>query len=570
LLESHLGDAITKHLDKVKAIKVFEKKELRVKITVGASPEMMIPVTHFVDPDLNIHLAIQHNTINKHRQLAECLNELFINILERDLRNFNANLLNFLNTIEKNDYLKSYDITEERVSEVRDKLSDASFSLSQRFWASVLSATRIRSTDDIFIGESIEIDTLAVILKVDPVAIREVEDNFDFLQVSNDQNIPMLAKLLSLLGIKLEELNEVIFPKIDFRGFYLKELAKLKNSFEKGFNAILYNCLAEKHYDEQCNYQDHLDHYKYGLEFIIPLNTIELNIKEFLLRLLSGTFSFLEVTSDDLQKDFSQFNSNTAYLENLRLLKNKLSSAELAGNSIDSFLDENKRRSLLYFGNVEQLADSFRKWLKERAKEELPPDKKDNWKDFLSTFSGQANTEIEQVSTSSVSINTPSNSPISGGNNKRYDGAMNEEQKQRIGLVAEMVVFEKLKAIYDNVIWVSKNASKVYKTHVGFNPEGRDGLGYDIEYIDKEGNKFFVEVKGRAESYDAFEISKNEVDKAHKEEEFYKIILVTQTMKNDQRKLRDLGNIFMLNDGEDFFTNNRFTAIYKSFEIRFK
>jgi hypothetical protein len=88
--------------------------------------------------------------------------------------------------------------------------------------------------------------------------------------------------------------------------------------------------------------------------------------------------------------------------------------------------------------------------------------------------------------------------------------------------------------------------AKFYKTHEGYNPEGQDGLGYDIEYFDREGNKIFVEVKGRADSYDTFEISKNEIDKAHQSKQFYKIFFVTQTMNNSQRRIRDLGNMCAL------------------------
>ena len=117
---------------------------------------------------------------------------------------------------------------------------------------------------------------------------------------------------------------------------------------------------------------------------------------------------------------------------------------------------------------------------------------------------------------------------------------------------------------------MSKYASKIHKTHPGYNPEGRDGLGCDIEYLDEDGNKFYVEVKGKGDNYEAFEISKNEINKANKEKEFYKIIFVTNTLSNTQRKMRDLGNLFMLDNGEDFLANNNFTAIYNNFEIRFK
>lgn len=570
LLESHLGDAITKHFAVIKTIRVFEKKDLQIRISVGDSPEIIIPVNHFVDADLNIHLAIPDSTTNKNKQLAASINELFIHLLERDLRNFNSNVLNFLNTADKKDYLRNYDIAEERINETRDKLNNNDFSPNQRFWSAILTAKEISATGEIFIGDKIDINNLSGLLKTESGIVQEVEGQFDFLQTSSGANISILIKLLNSLYMNLADLNKIIFPKIDFRAFYLKELTKLKNKFEKGFNVTLYNYLATKNDDERCQYQNYLDNYKYNFEFIIPPNTLEFNTEVFFLKSLAEKFPFLMIMPDDLQKDFNSFNFNTTYSTNLDLFKTKLASTKFKRDDLESFLAENKKRSLLYFGEVDSLLASFRKWLEKYPKEHALVNKEDNIRDFLSQFSHQTNRGIEQVSTNNVEIYNASNGTTSGRGGRRYDGGMNDGQKQRIGLVAEMIVFEKLSAIYSNVTWVSKNASKVYKSHLGYNPEGQDGLGYDIEYMDKGGNKYFIEVKGRADSGDAFEISKNEVDKAHREAEFYKIILVTHTMDNAQRRIRDLGNIFILDDGEDFFTNSKFTAIYKNFEIRFQ
>jgi len=216
------------------------------------------------------------------------------------------------------------------------------------------------------------------------------------------------------------------------------------------------------------------------------------------------------------------------------------------------------------------LVKNFKEWLTDYKERHKPTDDESDLEDFLSEFSYQTETDIEEVTTQEIDVPSSNVPPTGGGNGKRFDGAANEQFKKMLGLVAEMVVYEKLKTIYENVTWVSKYASKIYKTHQGYNPEGQDGLGYDIEYTDTDGNKIFVEVKGRNDSYDTFEISKNEIDKAHEVKEFYKIFFVTQTMNNSQRRIRDLGNIFILDEGQDFFANRKFKAIYRNFEIRFK
>ena len=68
-----------------------------------------------------------------------------------------------------------------------------------------------------------------------------------------------------------------------------------------------------------------------------------------------------------------------------------------------------------------------------------------------------------------------------------------------------------LKKQYPSIKWASENA-KVAE----INPEGRAGLGYDIEYIDENGNRRFVEVKTSKTSDIVFYMSDNEFDFAIK------------------------------------------------------
>ncbi|MDX6187804.1 DUF3883 domain-containing protein [Flavobacterium sp. Fl-318] len=569
LLESHLGDAISKHFGKIKAVRVLEKENLEVEISVGNSPKMLIPVSHFIDSDFNIHLGPRHSSMNQNKQIAEAVNEFFINILDRDLRNFTANLLNFLNTNNKHDYLKSYDITEERINEIRDKLNDFIFTPNQKFWEAILSAKKIQTRENLFIENQINLKKLSAILEIELAIIQEIENKFVFTETSKSSNIRVLTNFLGLLSITLDDVNKFIFPKIDFRNTYQNRLLKIKNKFERGFNALLHDHLSKQIKEEKCLYQNHLDNFKINFKFLIPLNTLELDVEQFFLESLLSEFPFLEIKLSDLNNDFNHFDPIVIYSMNRKLLENKLASVDFTDENLDTFLADNKVRSLLYFNEVDSLRNSFKDWLSTLKKGNNTVDSESELEDFLNEFSNQTDTEIEEVSTQNVDV-TSGNGNSSAGNGRRFDGGANDQFKKRLGLIAEMVVFEKLKTMYDEVTWVSKYASKIYRTHSGYNPEGQDGLGYDIEYLDSEGNKYFVEVKGKGDIYDTFEITKNEIEKAHKEGNFYKLILVTQIMDNSQRRIRDLGNLFILADGEDFFSNSKFSAIYRNFEIRFK
>jgi len=90
-----------------------------------------------------------------------------------------------------------------------------------------------------------------------------------------------------------------------------------------------------------------------------------------------------------------------------------------------------------------------------------------------------------------------------------------------------------------------------------------------LAYIDTEGNKYYIEVKGRADQIDSFEITRTELNFAFNHAAFYKVFLVTNTM-DKRRRIRDLGNIFQLANGQDFLSNEKFTAINTSYEIQFK
>ncbi|MFV0420131.1 MAG: DUF3883 domain-containing protein [Dysgonomonas sp.] len=189
-------------------------------------------------------------------------------------------------------------------------------------------------------------------------------------------------------------------------------------------------------------------------------------------------------------------------------------------------------------------------------------------------YANQKKPAIEYITPSLVTPKTPSSNRKYGTGNgfNKYDGQKNNQQKQTIGMVAEMVVYEKLleDPNIENIKWVSKYAARIEPAHAGYNPYGTDGLGYDIEYIDKEGNKYFVEVKGKADNVNCFEITVPEIEKAKLEKEYFYIIFVTNTLNEESRRIKNLNNLFIFEEGEDLLNNKRFLAVAKSYEIRFE
>ncbi|MDT0552121.1 DUF3883 domain-containing protein [Urechidicola vernalis] len=571
ILESSLDSNIDGFFEKIAQIRIFVCSKLEIKILVDGSPqELIIPVDHFVDLDsnLDIHLSKSYSS-SKNKQIAEVLNELFVNLLSRDLLRFKPEIFRFLNSSEKNEFLDDYEIFEERIEEIRNKLNTSFLTPSQKFWKSILYAKEINDIKNIFNGKYINFQILSKSLKIEMNLIDKIQSEFNFHDTSDQGNIILLTKLLNDISLLFKILNENIFPKIDFRDYYQKRLRKQKNNFENKFDSILHNYLSKKDVESQSKYQDYLDNYKLYLDLSIPIDSINLDIEKLLIEKLNH-FYFLNLSENDLVENQSNFNSIKLYNKNFSALKSKLTSIRYSKENLEIFLESNKNRSLLYFSNNKYLITSFVDWLKENE-EKHKPESEEELTDFLNQYSSIDNSNIEIISTNQTEVkNSSKKNENNGKSGDRFDGGASVNDKKQIGLIAELIVFEKLNASYRNVIWSSKYASKIPKTHVGYNPEGHDGLGYDIEYLDSEGNKYYVEVKGRSDNSESFEISKNEINKALKEGEFYKIIFVSQTMNNGKRRIRDLGNLFLLENGEDFFSNRKFTAIYKNFEIRFQ
>src|SRR5690606_33050789 len=147
----------------------------------------------------------------------------------------------------------------------------------------------------------------------------------------------------------------------------------------------------------------------------VPVNTLDLSFENHFLELLNAEFTFLLFTKSDLQKDYEAFNPVSIYSTNYALLKSKLTRIEFTIDNLESFLTENKRRSLLYFNAVDFLVDNFKKWIKQNAERNKPIDEEEDLEEFLSEFSYQTGSDIEEVSTNEVESLTSTNGGSGGG-----------------------------------------------------------------------------------------------------------------------------------------------------------
>ncbi len=570
ILENLIERDLNKELEIVKKTMVYERNQVIVIVIVGQAEPVEIETDYFVDPENGYDLHITNTYIKgRNKVMAEAMQGLFVELLDRDLKKFGADLFRFLNTKDKNEYLADYDIPESRVIEIREKLFASTLSIEQRFWDAVLSAKAITDRHSVFNGLLIDENSLAKQLNTSEFEIQSFSRKFNFHNTARPENVTVIKSLLIKIDLSLSQLNFYLYPKIDFRESFDLELKQLKNRFELGFALKLHHHLKGKAKTDQQTYLSQLDEYQLQFQPVSPKDIIIDDVENYFLLELNHHFNFSHFSARDIKASYIKFNLTPVYLTQVALLKRGLSDQSIIfrEEQLADFLSKYKWGSLLYFDQVPFLMSNFKSWLKTRPKEDTMTNQSSD--SILAELDIQVGEIIENVATKSVVPPPERPGTPHRGPGSRVDGSLNDAYKQKIGLAAEMVVFQLLDNKYSVVNWISKNASRAPKDHKGYNPQGDDKYGYDIDYLDSDGNKHYVEVKGRGEQNDSFEITKYEVSKAKEAREFYQVILVTNTLDSAKRKIRNLGNLFMLQPGQDFFSNDKFTAVYKTFEIRF-
>jgi hypothetical protein len=267
--------------------------------------------------------------------------------------------------------------------------------------------------------------------------------------------------------------------------------------------------------------------------------------------------------------------------ENELYRQSQLALENLAGKEevkwVREFLDESLSRDLLYFGQVEAVHNAYEKWaapqrsaVDEASNTEVEEEDGliDHYTNPEDIFAGEASTQ-PRASASNAAGGGGDGSGASSGY-QRSSGAANSILQDETGRIAEMRVYDWLKAHYDIVSWVSFNAKTIGPKHPGFNFNGSDRLGYDLTFWDTDiEQEVRVEVKGTTGNGGAFFISRKEIMVAGEANYPYKLLYVTNARDNEQVRIHDLKNPFP--DGEtSLFVNPRFTASWEKMMITFQ
>lgn len=357
--------------------------------------------------------------------------------------------------------------------------------------------------------------------------IWELALNLNFDDINNVSNIEFLLKILQILEIDVPEFNDNSEFHIDLRGYYFEKLKYLVEQYRQEYKNKLYALLFDKGIDEQKYYLKQFNNFhshKYSV-----INTKEFDIKSTFFKQWPILAMQTEQTADEKWKE-----------------NRKIFAKDKDNGIIDDLLADIENDSLLYFGVFDELT--------KRYDVKVAVWKKQDEEDSTIQKPIEAPTApIEVINVTSAPPSLHANDHSNGSGN-RYAGNKRERNKVLWGAFAEEVVYRTYVQNFKEVKWVSENAKKK-----GVNPEGIGGLGYDLTYVDENGETIYVEIKSTVGSSITFMITDNELSFAEKNHLKYEVALVTNIDDEINRKIHRLKGLFTYQDGESRYGNIKFS-----------
>ncbi len=341
------------------------------------------------------------------------------------------------------------------------------------------------------------------------------EFNNDFTNIHSVESLDEIVSLFKKLELDVDEYNSRAINEINLIPYWKKKLTGLKLALKNKYYSYLYKL-------GKCN---------------------GASIEEFLSLLSKYAFtdaSFTNSVNEDIYQKFNDlFGVSVDELNTIETADKKIldamsgsldlmRAAELLGRE-DEFEQKN---------DFQPLNDDSEEYEQDNELE----DKKVN--NIEATNIGRAEFE-----------------PKSHHDGKPHGGFRAEDlqkTKLRNGLLCEKAVLEKLQEKY-KAKWIS-GYSKEYG-----NPEGSDDYGYDMEYVDDNGEVIFVEVKSSSSDKIEFVMTQNEIDVGRANKNRYKVIFVNSSA-NPLVPL-DLGYIFDFDEGEELFDNSKFAIKAKEYVL---
>lgn len=382
-------------------------------------------------------------------------------------------------------------------------------------------------------GSESEKEILLKYLKEHNKLSADVNNILDELSFSSFEIVSQqekLFELLRLVNLDVEDVQKILDRNdISIEQCNLKRVGNYLNKKRKNFEQALYESLKEKSFDEKRLFLSKLSEYDsyHKLNVFEGVNSIRFDVDNVYNQALIQLLGEKKECGSEKLIDIDKF-----YAGNLESLRKNYGERDVASfrNAIPP-----ETESLLYFDYAD-VENEFLIWKEksDRAGEEYDKNK------FKAV-----NVHFEEVKPIKTTSNQNVKDKIVKLSDIRVNGENNKE-KQEQGDAAEKDIYD---AIVDSSLDSHKSLEKKLSVSLAeytigqiskglgrkLNQHGEDGLGYDIELINKnaERENLYIEVKSSKGSMCQFDMSKHELDFARNHPENYRLIFVGNMEKDN-------------------------------------
>jgi len=490
---------------------------------------------------------------------ASGLHDLLVELLQRDMQRIKLSFNDFFSQSSPSFFIERYEVSPDRVEEISGRLTGTILSREQSFWMDVLNALHIAPDPAWFPGNRVDYFRLGSAILSSPDAM--LPETLDYQCLDRPEHIAPLAGFFNALDLSLKTYNAIASFPLDFAPYYRRQFTALRYQRKNEFRYLLYKYLLTQDLATKAGFQRQLENYAELIEPVFESPCLLVDLETEFQSSLHATFPDVKFPAPaDWMEDSALI--DRIFRKNHRAFKAAVRPQPTDEEFYLEFLSHLDHRSLLYFeGTLDTLQTKYKEFYKERQPL-APPKEEDLYQ--LSQYSNSESLVIQSVLTTSLPPSANSNGKSRAMASRRLDGSIQPPALQKIGMVAEKMVYDILTKRFQQVEWVSSNAARA-----GYNPEGSDVHGYDLSYLGDDHTVHYVEVKGKNDSQKHFYVSYPEVQTALREKEHYHLFFVSYVMDNEQREIFDLGNLFLLEGQHDLFHNDRFTATFNTLEISF-
>lgn len=397
-------------------------------------------------------------------------------------------------------------------------------------------AKKLINTDED--ASDVFIKTIDKLTDKDIKECQKLIDDIDFDNFYSEFNFDTIIKLFRKLDIDVEDFNSKSDYNLDLIPYYRKKTEGMLPDYRSYYKTTKFHNYKNSSIEDKKNLQSEFIRFETIQNDITYRNSVFYDCKKEIVKQLS-----INVNLDPI--DF-----NSLYSDNKVIFKSKITDL----NYIDDFLSLTSNASLLYYGEYEILTELYNEYV---ASIEPDPDEQE-----IPESSNIKPVEFVSMKTKPHELQTNS-TPAEKKQRKATTTGFksNEKITSKYGRDGERYVYYEL--LKDekkrNVVWKSENGQKE-----GVYPEGSNKYGYDLEYVNENGELCIVEVKSTTAPLSAgvrFSLPASEYSVGQKNSGRYYIYYVTEIKSNP--KIFVIDNLFI--NGE--FNYEAFSKVPESYMV---